>query len=82
MITRSIVVKPFGKRPLWPALVVAGLMGALVVNGGLVVAGSQIGLALQVLVGVGIHLIPPVVWPGMVFIVALWVVVMRRVWRG
>jgi hypothetical protein len=88
-IVKSVVVQPLEKRQrrlrsvqaLWLVLIAISLIGVLVVNVGLLAAQSQTGRAVQVVVRVGIHLIPPVVWVGAILIVALWLFVMVRVWR-
>ncbi len=63
------------------AVTLVSIAGLLVITANKVMLESEIGQAMIVLARVGIGVIPPVIWIGAVLIVAIWLVLLVRVWQ-
>jgi hypothetical protein len=78
VILSSMEKRQFGPAPM--RVFIIGLI-VLVLSINLYIAGSQMGWVVLLLARLGLSFIPPVLWIGAVFVVALWWAVLHRVWR-
>lgn len=80
---KLVVSSSMEKRLFGPTPVMVFIIGfiVLVMSINLYSAGSQMGWVVLLLARLGLSFVPPVLWIGAVFVVALWWAVLHRVWR-
>ncbi|MAT99714.1 MAG: hypothetical protein CL608_21450 [Anaerolineaceae bacterium] len=76
-LTGTVEKRPYPSSS-WIVLALPALIIFVGVN--LLLWQSQLGRVILLLAKVAIHLIPPFIWLGGGAIVALWLLVLRRVW--